>query len=364
MGTIERINKIAELEGVKITALEKIIGASKGVLSRALKNKTDIQSKWISAIVENYPQYDSSWLLTGKGEMIRKTIYDPYTSIENEVVNNSPEQIEHNSEKYSKESLMQMSNRIGEICNDLNYGIQDFAKKIGYSYTELMQVISGNKPVTDTLVIKITEAFPEINPIWIFTGKGSLKNQKFVHNDNQHIVPKVVTVDKTGNDNIVMVPIKAAAGYLDGYGDPEFINQLPTYHLPNIHHGTYRMFQVNGHSMYPTLHDNGFVVGEWVENWYNGINDDRVYVVVSKSDGVVVKRILNRLEKYGSLYCKSDNRREYPNFGIDIQNIVEVWEVKMALSFELPNPAELYDRLNDLESEIIHLKSSLNFQNK
>lgn len=59
MSTIlSRISRIAEHEGITITALEKQIGASKGVLSRALAKGSDIQSKWIQAIVENYHQYD------------------------------------------------------------------------------------------------------------------------------------------------------------------------------------------------------------------------------------------------------------------------------------------------------------------
>ncbi|MDR0688047.1 MAG: hypothetical protein LBF55_05080, partial [Prevotellaceae bacterium] len=49
----------------------KKIGASKGVLSRALANGTDIQAKWLQRIVENYPQYSSRWLLTGQGAMLR-----------------------------------------------------------------------------------------------------------------------------------------------------------------------------------------------------------------------------------------------------------------------------------------------------
>lgn len=69
---LSRIEKIAINEGIKITRLEQIIGASKGVLSRAINNKTDIQSKWIQAIVENYPKYSEEWLLTGKGEMLKK----------------------------------------------------------------------------------------------------------------------------------------------------------------------------------------------------------------------------------------------------------------------------------------------------
>lgn len=70
--TIERISKIAELEGIKLTNLENKIGASKGVLTRALSNKTDIQSKWISSLVENYPKYDAGWILTGNGEMLKE----------------------------------------------------------------------------------------------------------------------------------------------------------------------------------------------------------------------------------------------------------------------------------------------------
>lgn len=66
---LHRIEKIAIKEGLKITALEKRIGASKGVLSRAINNGTDIQTKWIQAIVENFPCYSEMWLLTGKGQM-------------------------------------------------------------------------------------------------------------------------------------------------------------------------------------------------------------------------------------------------------------------------------------------------------
>lgn len=69
---LTQIKKIAENEGIAITTLEKNLGASKGVLSRAINNGTDIQSKWIMAIVENYPQYSSEWLLTGKGNMIKE----------------------------------------------------------------------------------------------------------------------------------------------------------------------------------------------------------------------------------------------------------------------------------------------------
>lgn len=70
-GVLERIKQITEKENITITSLEKKIGASKGVLSRAIANSTDIQSKWLIKIVENYPLYNTEWILTGQGSMLK-----------------------------------------------------------------------------------------------------------------------------------------------------------------------------------------------------------------------------------------------------------------------------------------------------
>lgn len=68
---LSRIQEISRNEGITISAMERSIGASKGVLSRAIVNRTDIQTKWIQNLVENYPQYSTRWLLTGQGSMLR-----------------------------------------------------------------------------------------------------------------------------------------------------------------------------------------------------------------------------------------------------------------------------------------------------
>jgi phage repressor protein C with HTH and peptisase S24 domain len=71
MEMIERINEFIKSQGLSIRAVEQKISASNGLIRKAIANNTDIQCKWIAAIVENFPEINSEWLLTGKGEMLK-----------------------------------------------------------------------------------------------------------------------------------------------------------------------------------------------------------------------------------------------------------------------------------------------------
>ena len=73
---LDRVALFAQNEGITIGSVEKTIGASKGVLSRALSQGTDVQAKWIKAMVENYPHLSPEWLLTGEGQMLRTPVSD------------------------------------------------------------------------------------------------------------------------------------------------------------------------------------------------------------------------------------------------------------------------------------------------
>lgn len=67
---IDRIKAYSDLKGISIRQIEATIGASNGVVSNAIKRERDIQSKWISAFVDNYRDVNPEWLLTGKGNML------------------------------------------------------------------------------------------------------------------------------------------------------------------------------------------------------------------------------------------------------------------------------------------------------
>ena len=81
----------------------------------------------------------------------------------------------------------------------------------------------------------------------------SVVNEAHSEPEINNLLPPIVTIDTQGHENIVLVPIKARAGYLSGYADPGYIQKLPAYRLPGLNYGTYRLFEVEGLSMYPTL---------------------------------------------------------------------------------------------------------------
>jgi transcriptional regulator with XRE-family HTH domain len=166
------------------------------------------------------------------------------------------------------------------------------------------------------------------------------------------IYPKVITIDTAGNETCLYVPVKARAGYLSGYNDPQFIETLPAYRLPNVNNGTFRIFEVEGHSMFNTFHDKDKAIGRW-DNFSN-IKDGRIYVLVTKNDGLIIKRLINRASE-GVIICKSDNnyKGEYPPIVLDINEILEVWYVTDKWTKQMGEPGEIYSRMIEMEATII-----------
>ncbi len=178
-------------------------------------------------------------------------------------------------------------------------------------------------------------------------------------------MPAVVTVAPDGAENIVYVPIKAQAGYLIGHGDTTFIESLPTFHMPGLRNATYRMFEVQGLSMSPTLQDKDRVIAEWVPS-VSEIRENRCHVVLTK-DGVLVKRLLNRVDERGKIYLKSDtltHRHEHPIKEIDPSDILEIWYVRLKVSSDLSEPGELYTRVSDLEINMLQIMKQLELSKK
>jgi len=156
-----------------------------------------------------------------------------------------------------------------------------------------------------------------------------------------------------GRTDIPFVPVKAAAGYLAGYADPEFIDELNTFTLPMLSGGDYRAFEIVGDSMMPTP-SGSVIVGEKVQNM-DDIKTNNTYVVVSKTDGIVYKRILKNNRLKNKYTFVSDNPAYQP-YNVNADEILEVWQAQMVIS--KANTQQRWD-VNNLANLVTNLQQQV-----
>lgn len=172
-----------------------------------------------------------------------------------------------------------------------------------------------------------------------------------------------IACDDDEKENITLVGQKASAGYLNGYADQEYMESLPQFQLPTLSkQGTYRAFELAGDSMLPLV-SGTVVVGAYVDQ-PNAIKSGKTYVLVTRTEGVVYKRVFNYLEENGKLFLVSDNE-QYKPYDIKGEDVLEVWEAKAFISTDFPNPgdkkkpltlADLGDMIKDIQTDLRRLK--------
>jgi transcriptional regulator with XRE-family HTH domain len=164
-----------------------------------------------------------------------------------------------------------------------------------------------------------------------------------------------------GRPDIPFVPMKAAAGYLNGYADPDYIDELNTFTLPMLSGGNYRAFEIMGDSMLPTP-SGSIIVGEKVEN-LEEVKNNFTYIVVSKSEGIVYKRIDKNNRIKNKLTLVSDNPAYQP-YQINSDDVVELWQASVVISRAVSQQRwdinQLANIVTNLHQQVSTLKKKMN----
>lgn len=164
-----------------------------------------------------------------------------------------------------------------------------------------------------------------------------------------------------GRTDIPFVPQKAAAGYLNGYADPEFVDELNTFTLPMLAGGDYRAFEIVGDSMMPTP-SGSVIVGERVQN-LDEVKTNQTYIVISRSEGIVYKRMMKNNRQKNKYTLVSDNPTYQP-YIINADDILEVWQAQMIISKantqQRWDVGQLASLVNNLQQQVTVLKKRMN----
>jgi transcriptional regulator with XRE-family HTH domain len=144
-----------------------------------------------------------------------------------------------------------------------------------------------------------------------------------------------ITVDIHNKENVELVTQRASAGYLSGYQDPEFVKDLPKISLPVLpRNKTYRAFEIQGDSMLPVL-PGSIIFAEYCED-VSAIKNSKLYILVTRNDGIVFKRVFNFAGQEKKLLLVSDNRL-YEPYGVELDDILEIWAAKAFFSHQFPD---------------------------
>ncbi len=169
---------------------------------------------------------------------------------------------------------------------------------------------------------------------------------------------KMATADR----NVIhFVPVKAAAGYMTGYADSEFIDELNTFTLPMLTGGNYRAFEIIGDSMLPTP-SGSIIVGEKVESLDDAKNN-LAYIVVSRNEGIVYKRIVKNNRTKNKVSLVSDNP-SYQPYQVNAEDIVELWQAQVVIGKVATQQRwdvnSLANLVNNLQDQVSTLKKKMN----
>jgi transcriptional regulator with XRE-family HTH domain len=163
------------------------------------------------------------------------------------------------------------------------------------------------------------------------------------------------------NNLIHFVPVKAAAGYLAGYADDEFIDELNTFTLPMLGAGQYRAFEIVGDSMLPTP-SGSVIVGQKTDG-VEEVRSNSPYVVVSRNEGIVYKRIVKSNKAKNKLTMVSDNPAYQPYY-MNAEDILELWQAQMVIQKVVTQQRwdmnQLASMVNTLQEQVTSIKRKMN----
>lgn len=211
-----------------------------------------------------------------------------------------------------------------------------FEKQIGISNGYLNTQLKNDADLGEGVIMKIIAFCPELNFKWLITGKGEMFDDE--SSEILKLNPKSAKV------YIVTEPLNA------GFGNSYIIddnNELKFFMYPFLPEGEYYMFKISGRSMEDYITEGSYVICRKVNNKYQ-LQDGKLFVVVTKSEGLTIKRVFFERER---IILVSDNSF-YKPFSMPHEEIKEYLTVESIIKTDFPiNPytVEAVNKWNSLE---------------
>lgn len=191
---------------------------------------------------------------------------------------------------------------------------REFCEITGFDASQVNRWIKGvNEPYPKTIV-KINEMYGDFidNLINDFDNEGQ--------QDNKINYKEVNSLPKTTKLNLMIVPLKAYGGFLNGYANRVFLDSLEYAHFPFIK-GQCFAFEIEGFSMMPDIMPGDYVVCTEIPDT-NWLNKGKIYVFQT-IEGLCIK-VFEEI-KDEKVYLKSINNEYNPVTPIPVKSVKKIY---------------------------------------
>lgn len=216
------------------------------------------------------------------------------------------------------------SSIINCLLKDIGIKPGTFAKKVGITPTQVYDLQSGKiKKISENIVDKIREIYPEYNKVWLMTGEGKMKSNPEIQED--------VNLDEIANDEYTtwLLPQSAMGGSLSGFASDGVVLRNCEKVISPIK-GVDFAISVYGESMAPEYPSGSRVLIKKI-NPDVFIDWGKVYVL-DTSNGVIIKEVIVS-PKEGCIRCHSINPDpKYADFDVPMDEVYGMYRVLMCLS--------------------------------
>lgn len=197
-----------------------------------------------------------------------------------------------------------------------------FAEELNISRERIASYEQGRSSPPVDILIQLSDYFNLPIDVLIKNNLTSATDISFMNIGNQRILFPI-KVNEDNEDMIEIIPTDTSAGYLRGYTDPEYIESLNSLKLPFIPTGKHRAFPIKGDSMLP-IKSGSFIIAKYLED-ISYLNSGSTYIVLTYNDGLVYKRVYDKIDEHKCLLMVSDNKK-YDPYYVPVEEILELWE--------------------------------------
>lgn len=210
--------------------------------------------------------------------------------------------------------------RIKEYIDSKGITVYAFEKQVGISNASFAHQLKKNGAVGSDKLENILNTFPDLSAEWLLRGVGEMEEKKKAET-------KTANSRKRGNV-LPLLPFDAVAGPgASVYSD----EQVQDYYEVNEFRDSDFLIRVKGDSMSPRYSGGDIVACKTVHDVLF-FQYGRVYVLYTKSQGVMIKRV-QPSGKEDCILCVSDNAK-YAPFEVPKEDITGVALVTGSISLE------------------------------